>query len=192
MNASTSQPRLQLVASSYDSEEGLVVRAKRGERGAQEALFHRHAESLRRWVHGIALGTADADDVVQDTFILAFERIGGLSKSAAFRPWLRSIAVSQLRRRFRRTRLLRRLHLIGPSAQVAIPVTANAPPDVVLEAKRLQQLLATLPTDEGLALSLRRVEGLQLSEIAELLGLSVATVKRRLSAAELRLNEQEE
>ena len=52
---------------------------------------------------------SDADDVVQDTFVMAFQRIGSLRDPAALRGWLGQIAVSFVRRRLRRARLLRAL-----------------------------------------------------------------------------------
>ena len=63
-------------------------------------------------------------------------------------------------------------------------VSEDAPPEAVAELKQVASLLRRLPTDEALALVLRRVEGYRLEEIAQQLDLSLATVKRRLAAAE--------
>jgi RNA polymerase sigma-70 factor (ECF subfamily) len=62
-----------------------------------------------------------------------------------------------------------------------------APPDVAAELKAIYALLHTLPVEMHIALVLRRVEGLSVDQIAEQMRLSVSTVKRRLSAAEVQL-----
>jgi RNA polymerase sigma-70 factor, ECF subfamily len=184
METSATSRRLRLVEDAAVDDGQSVLRAQRGESAAQRELFLRHAQPLRQWVAGIALGRADVDDIVQDSFIIAFERLRSLKDVNAFRPWLRSIAVSRLRRKFRTQNMLRKLGLSGPGAAPVFPIAANAPPEVVSEAKRLTSLLQSLPAEEGLALVLRRVDGYQLEEIATMMNLSLATVKRRLNAAE--------
>ncbi len=186
MDRSTTPHKLRLVDETH-GDAGWVLRAQRGDTQAFEELFLRHAEPLARWVAGVALGVVDSDDIVQDTFILAFERLRSIKDPNAFRAWIRSIAVSLLRRKFRNQKLLRKLRLVGPAATPILPLASNAPPEVVAEAKQLAALLEALPADEGLALVLRRVDGYQLDEIAELLNLSLATVKRRLASAESHL-----
>ena len=66
-------------------------------------------------------------------------------------------------------------------------VSRTAPPDVAAELRAVYALLETLPVEERIALVLRRVERLEIPEIAEQMRLSISTVKRRLNAAETRL-----
>ena len=68
-----------------------------------------------------------------------------------------------------------------------VEAPAIAPPDVATELRAVYGLLEKLPVEERIALVLRRVERLEIPEIAEQMGLSVSTVKRRLNAAEERL-----
>ena len=63
-----------------------------------------------------------------------------------------------------------------------------APPDIAAELRAVYALLESLPIEERIALVLRRVERLEIPEIAEQMSLSVSTVKRRLNAAEARLS----
>jgi RNA polymerase sigma factor (sigma-70 family) len=66
-------------------------------------------------------------------------------------------------------------------------VSRAAPPDVGAELRAVYALLEQLPVEERIALVLRRVERLEIHEIAEHMGLSASTVKRRLGLAEARL-----
>ncbi|MFZ5443556.1 MAG: RNA polymerase sigma factor [Myxococcota bacterium] len=168
-------------------EVTLVRRAMRGDQDAAHELFLVCAPDLTRWVSRVVLGSDDAQDIVQDTFVAAFLQLRALKQPESFRGWLRTIALTQVRRRFRKQRLLRRLGL-SPVEPVELEqlISPHAPPEAALELRQVASLLRTLPTDEALALVLRRVEGYRLEEIAEQLGLSLATVKRRLTSAEER------
>ncbi len=85
----------------------LVARARDGDRTAEEAIYRRHV----RYVAGIVLrllgDRAEAEDCVQETFAIALSRLGTLRDGDALRAWLAQIAVSLVRRRFRRRRLMR-------------------------------------------------------------------------------------
>lgn len=178
------RPALRL-ADDQTAETALVRAAKAGDAEALEQLFLRCAPDLTRWVSRVVLGSDDAQDIVQDAFVAAFDQLRSLKQPEAFRGWLRTIALTQIRRRFRRQRLLRRLGFAHvESVELESIVSADAPPEVVAEVRQVAALLRELPADEGLALVLRRVEGYRLEEIAEQLNLSLATVKRRLAAAE--------
>ncbi len=185
--SSAARPTLRL-ADGVLAEAALVRAARDGDAAASEALFLQCAGDLTRWVSRVVLGADDAQDIVQDTFVAAFMQLKTLRQPEAFRGWLRRIALTQVRRRLRTQRLLRRLGFadVEPVALENI-LSPDAPLEVVTEVRQVASLLRALPTDEGLALVLRRVEGYRLEEIAQELGLSLATVKRRLAAAEQRL-----
>jgi RNA polymerase sigma-70 factor, ECF subfamily len=177
-------PTLRIVEPAPE-ELRLVRAAMRGDDAATEKLYLRCAPDLRRWVSHVVLGADDAQDIVQDTFVSAFTQLKRLKHPEAFRPWLRTIALTQMRRRFRRQRLLRRLGFSNAEPLEMESVLSNdAPPEVVVEVRSVAVLLRQLSADEGLALSLRRIEGYSLEEIAEHMNLSLATVKRRLAAAQ--------
>lgn len=165
--------------------------ARAGERWAQEALFRRHAPQLRRLVFRILPSEADADDVVQDAFLTAFQRLEQLDETGAFAPWVRSIAIRRAYKVLRRRRLRRRLGFRDvPLFDPDIAIAPGAPPDVVRELTELYEVVEGLPVEERVALLLQRVEGLPLADIAEQMNLSLATVKRRIAAAEKRLEKR--
>jgi RNA polymerase sigma-70 factor (ECF subfamily) len=169
----------------------LVVAARAGERWAQEALFQRHARLVIALAQRLLPQSADADDLVQDAFVYAFHRLDTLQNPQAFAAWIASIVVRTASKRLRRQRLMTRLGLqrsepIDPDAVVS----PTAPPEVVSELKGVYALLDRLPVEQRVALVLRRVEGMELAEIAAHMKLSLATVKRRLVLAEARLERE--
>lgn len=170
------------------SDTELVLAARAGEPWAREALFRRYVRLALGLAYRIMPYDGDIDDLVQDSFLYAFERLDRLSNPQAFQAWLSSIVVRTAGKRLRRRRLQTRLGLRSPHHVEADEVIAStAPPDVAAELRAVYRLLEQLPVEERVALVLRRVERLEIPEIAELMGLSVSTVKRRLNAAELRL-----
>jgi RNA polymerase sigma-70 factor (ECF subfamily) len=138
--------------------------------------------------HRILAGREDVDDLVQDAFVYALNRLDTLENPQAFASWLGSIVTRTAGKRLRHHRLLVRLGIrhaepIDPATLVSKTVS----PEVAAELRTVYTLLDSLPASERVALVLRRVEGMELTEIASSMGLSLATVKRRLAAAERRL-----
>jgi RNA polymerase sigma-70 factor, ECF subfamily len=170
------------------SDAALVLAARAGEEWAREALFRRYARLALALAYRILPRDADIDDLVQDSFLSAFERLDRLSNPQAFQAWLSSIVVRTAGKRLRRRRLQMRLGLVqSEPIDVDQVVSRSAPPDVAAELRAVYGLLEKLSVEERIALVLRRVERLEIPEIAEQMGLSTSTVKRRLSAAEARL-----
>lgn len=170
------------------TDAALVIAARAGDAWAQEALFRRYVRMALGLAYRLLPRDGDADDLVQDAFLYAFEHLERLENPQAFAAWLGSIVVRTGAKRLRRRRLLTRLGLrragpIEPDVVSAI----TAPPEITLELRALYRSLESMPTDERVVLVLRRVEGFEIAQIAEYTGLSVSTVKRRLRSAEVRL-----
>jgi len=176
-------------ASVGPTDAALVAAARAGDVWARDALFSRHA----RMVHGLAFrlmgSDADVDDLAQDAFVEALSGLDRLAEPAAFSSWLGAIVVRTAHKRLRRRRLFDRLGLRRrtPIDLDALPLS-SAPPDVALELRRIYAVLDQLPAEERVALVLRRVEGMELQEVADQMALSLATVKRRIAAAEVTLD----
>ena len=167
------------------TDAALVMAARGGAAWAQEALYRRHARMALGLAHRLLPHDEDVDDVVQDCFISALQRLGTLQNPQAFAAWLGSIVVRVVSKRLRRRRLLVRLGLRAPESidPDALPAP-TAPGEVAVELRRVYALVSHLPPEQRVALILRRVDGLELPEIAARMGLSMSTVKRRLKAAE--------
>jgi len=188
---------LQLAAAGARPEGGptdalLVASSLAGQTWATEALFRRHAPMACGLALRLLAHDADADDLVQDSFATALINLKSLQNPAAFAGWLRSIVVRTAYKRMRRRRLLNRLGLRrSEPVDTDALISPGAPPDVCARLRETYAAIEELPSDQRLVLLLRRVEGLQLEEIAKTTGMSLATVKRRLADAERKLGPED-
>lgn len=161
--------------------EAQLVRAivETDDRRAKELLYRRLAPGVFGLVHRL-LGGIDVDDVVQDTFIDAFQQLDQLREPGAVVGWVRGIAVNRVRRVIRKRALLRRLGFSSAPLEPEEIVGQHADPESRAELVLLFKLLDRIPGEARIALILRRVEGLTVPEIGEAMGLSDSTVKRRI------------
>jgi RNA polymerase sigma-70 factor (ECF subfamily) len=172
-----------------DVDARLVAAVKAGTREAEEALYRRHAPGILRLATRLLASRDEAFDVLQDTFVVAFENIGDLREASAFGGWLKRIAVRLVHRRFRRRKLLAIFGLDRGEGDAPLESLADesASPETRAELRWLDDALGRADHAERIAWMLRHVEGLALEEVAEALGCSLATAKRRIAAAEARV-----
>jgi RNA polymerase sigma-70 factor (ECF subfamily) len=137
---------------------------------------HAHAVAFR-----ILGRAADVDDVLQDLFITAQRDLKDLSNDLAVRRWFTVATVRLSQRAARRARLRAFFALDEPGVtEVAAP---GASPQVRSEVMTLFTVLDKLPVNARVAWTLRHLEGLSLSEVADVCGCSLATAKRRIAQA---------
>lgn len=168
----------------------LVSALKNGERQALEQLYRRHSDFAFCLAVRLQGHAQDIEDVVHDAFLKAQASLATLQDANAFRGWLGSIVVNEVRGRLRKNRLLRALRLQGAEpVDLDSLASPTAGPDVRAELAQVYTLLRLMVTEERIAWTLRFVEHYQLEEVAELCGCSLATVKRRLLSAQRFLQE---
>jgi len=166
-------------------DTALVAALRNQHPGAKAAVFDRFERHIRRVVVHIMGPTADVADALQDVFLNAFKSVHTLQDPAALRPWLTRVAVLTTRKwlRQRRRRSWIRLFSKHEDEEQFEP---EAPPSS--EASRAlrvaYRILDTLPEADRIAFGLRFVEGMELTEVASACGVSLATIKRRLSRAQ--------
>jgi RNA polymerase sigma-70 factor (ECF subfamily) len=175
-----------LKASEALGDEELVRRALAGDRWGREMLYRRHAGSLLGMTVRLLANRSEAEEIVQDTFVTAFEQLGTLREPAAVRGWMGQIAVNLVRRRFRRARLMRFLGLDRGADDATLESLADpgVSTDQRAELALVDRLLRGMKPALRLAWMLRRVDGLELGEVASLCECSLATIKRRIAEAD--------
>jgi RNA polymerase sigma-70 factor (ECF subfamily) len=184
----TGSSRAQLAAL---SDAQLVALGCRGEVGALEILYRRHAAFAIHLAARIEGSSRDVEDIAHDAFVRAFERLDDLTDRAAFRSWLGAIVVHRVRSRMRRHRLMSLLGLGRTSEPVDLDALASpdASPHVRAQIAQIYALLRTLPADDRIAWTLRCVEGHDLETVARMTRCSLATVKRRITRGQRFLDE---
>jgi RNA polymerase sigma-70 factor (ECF subfamily) len=172
----------------------LIARACAGDRWAEDAIYHRHAPALLRLCTRLLGRAEDADDVVQDTFVTAFAKLGTVREPAALRGWLVRVAVHLARRRLRKRKWLSYVGLASEAAELGLAAQAHehARPELRLELSAIDAVLARESSDERMTWLLHRVEELSLQETAEATGRSLATVKRYVAAVDARVTRARE
>jgi len=173
------------------SDEELVQRILDGDRWAEEAFYRRYVDLVAATALRLLRNRAEAEDVVQETFLLAFGRIGQLRDAGAARGWLVRVAVSRVHRRFRWSKL-RRLIGVRRSDEddgLADCASDDANGEVRAELALVDRALARAKSQDRSAWLLRHAVGCSLEEVAGACGCSLAAAKRRIHNANLLIAE---
>ena len=183
-------------AAVYDSEADVIERARRGEQAACRTLFDGHREAAYRVAWRLVGHSEDALDVVQDSFMRAFQNLGGFAGASSFRTWLLRIVTRRAMdiRRSRRGRPAVSLDAGAADASRGVPDDrADADPGEPLAraelGEQLRQALDALPAEQRQAFILHADGGLTYAEIAAAQGVAVGTVMSRIYYARRRLRD---
>jgi len=172
------------------SDADLVARAARGQAAAFEAIMRRHNRLLFRSARGVVDDDAEAQDVVQETYLRAFTTLHAFRGDCALGTWLARIAINvaldALRKRGRIVRLDDVEELRAePDREETMSFNAPAPisPDTHAERGQMRALLQRaidgLPAKYRSVFILRAVQEMSVDETAACLELSAAVVKTR-------------
>lgn len=179
MNAvsATPRPAAQPLA---DDDLALVSQARGGRVAAFEQLYRRHHARIYAVCLRLHRHAADAEDALQETFILAWERLAEFRGDAAFGTWLYRIAVNTSLARLRSdTRRKRHLQAVDDRALENVAERVSEP-GVRMD---LDAAIATLPDGARTVLVMHDIEGYSHEEIAALTGIAAGTSKAQLHRA---------
>lgn len=177
----------------------LVARARGGDVHAFETLVKQYDRQVFRIAQHITQNREDAQDVVQDAFLKAYEKLDQFQGNSKFYTWLVRIAVNEalMRLRKRRTGKMVSIDEDVQTEEGSVPRDlAEWRPNPEQEynqselADILRKTINGLPPGFRVVFVLRDVEGLSTEETANALGLSVPAVKSRLLRARLQLRER--
>ncbi len=180
-------------------ELSLVQAAKKGDVGAFGELVKRYDRNVFRIALHITQNREDAEDVVQDAFLKAYENLEQFQGQSKFYTWLVRIAVNEALMKLRRRRPERMVSLDQEvqTEEDSMPreVADWSPnPEQLYNQSELRDILGKtiqgLPPSFRTVFVLRDVEGLSTEETAQALELSVPAVKSRLLRARLQLRER--
>ena len=176
-----------------ETDDELVARSRRGDRPAFEELVRRTARLVFSRLY---LETGDAhraEDLVQETFLVAWRNIRQVTDPAGFRPWLFSIAhsvlVDSLRRDARKKRSGAR---VGTDRLHELSDRSPAPDESAQREESRQQVLSvlrSLPEEYRLPLTLRYIAGADYEQISQQLGLTNGSLRGLLNRGMARMRE---
>ena len=150
----------------------LAAACAAGDRPAFGELVRRHGSSVRALLRRMGADSATADDLAQDAFIAAFERIAEFRGEGAFAGWVRRIAARLYVRRFRKRLVIDGAAQLDEAAELGGPGEGAAAAKIDLDGA-----LASLSPAERVCVSMCYGAGLSHPEMAEALGAPLGTVK---------------
>jgi len=175
-------------------DEDLMLSYAAGDAAAFEALYARHKGGVYRYLVRHCGNAGTADELFQDVWMNVIRVRASYTPTAKFTTWLYRIAHNRLIDHWRATG---RVELVSAGVDDdddpldAIPGPRNDEPDVRAGAREIgarnRQALAALPAAQREAFLLHQEGGLELSEIAELTGTGIETVKSRIRYAQAKL-----
>jgi RNA polymerase sigma-70 factor (ECF subfamily) len=182
-----------------DGDFDLVQASKNGDVAAFEQLVKRYDGKLFRIAQSVTRNREDSQDVVQETFLKAYQHLGDFRGDSQFSTWLFRITVNQSLMKLRKQRAIKDVSLDedfqGDGDKLPLEVIDWAPnPEQLYRTSELREIL--IKTIEELPPILRTVfvlqdlEGLSTIQTAEALALSQPAVKSRLWRARLQLRER--
>jgi len=175
-----------LPSSGNDRDAAVVARFRTGDVSAFEELVSLHQSGLMKLICPLLASPHDAEDVLQDVFVSAFENLSRFRGEASFRTWITTIAVNKCRSH--RRRVLRRrwlTHILKGGTRDETKCHEN----VVDEREEVRRAVARLPSKYREAIVLYYFEQMSVAEICTVLDRKPNAIEARLSRARRMLAE---
>ena len=174
------------------TDEQAVARVRAGDHASFELLMRRHNRRVFRAARAVLKRDDEAEDVMQDAYVRAYEHLADFRGDASFGTWVARIAVHEAFARLRRERRFSSATRPTEEAIAMLPEPDRTPEQSVNDQQLrgvLERAIDALPDDFRAVFVLRAVEQMSGAEAAECLGIPEETVKTRLHRARLRLQE---
>jgi len=182
------------------SEAQLIDRARARDEAALREIMQANNRRLYRLARAILRSDSEAEDVVQETYVRAFTHLDGFRGESGLSTWLSRIAINEALGRARSTRPHVELGSVPEAALEAqiikFPVSPAGDPERTMAQREIQRVVERaideLPDVFRTVFVARVMEGMNIEETADLLGLKPETVKTRLHRARTMLRENVE
>lgn len=175
------------------TDEHVVERVLGGETALYELLMRRHNQRVYRVARSILRDDAEAEDVMQDAYVRAYQKLNSFEGRAKFSTWLTRIAVHEAIARSRKRSRFQSLDSSDPSNGDVMNAAISSGPSPEQEtydrelSAVIEKAVLSLPEEYRLVFMLRDVEGMSTEETAQSLDLTQENVKVRLHRAHAKL-----
>lgn len=174
------------------SDDDVIRKVLDGDTASFELILRRYNQRLFRVARGIIGNDAEAEDVVQEAYLLAYQNLSRFEGRSSFSTWLTKIAVHEAAARRRKNRRGWFLTLNEPERDLMASYSGRRnPSEDEVSRKELRHVLSNavdaLPSDLRIIFTLRVIERMSTVQTAQCLDLSSANVKIRLHRARLQL-----
>ena len=164
----------------------LAGRIRAGDGRAFEELYQQHASRLYNLAYRMTGGPTEAEDLLQDIFLLVYRKLGSFRGESSLGTWLYRLAMNHCLDvlRSRQMRMGQQTDSLDAEGAVEVAVT---PPIGAVSRMDLERAIGTLPPACRAAFLLHDVEGFGHNEVATILGISEGTSKSQVHKARLRI-----
>ena len=189
------------IAPAGTTDAELVERARARDEVAVRSIIQANNRRLYRLARGILRNDSEAEDVVQETYFRAFTHLESFRGDSSLATWLARIAMNEALGRLRRARPSVDLDTLAPGVLEAQIIQfpqsgASEDPEKSMAQRQIQNVVEhaidDLPDNFRIVFITRVIEGMNVEETAEILGLKPETVKTRLHRARAMLRENVE
>jgi RNA polymerase sigma-70 factor (ECF subfamily) len=172
-------------------EKFLIEKLKQGDESAFKKIVETWQDMVYNTAIGILQNAEDAEDVAQEVFVQVYESIKGFKAESKLSTWLYRITVSKsldhLRKKKRKKRFAYIQSIFGANNEMVVDKPDFHHPGVTLDNKEraavLFEAIAQLPTNQKIAFTLNKLEGLSYQEISEVMNTSISSVESLIHRA---------
>jgi RNA polymerase sigma-70 factor (ECF subfamily) len=175
------------------ADRQLIAECLQGRTEAFGELVRRYQDRLYNALYRFLDSSEDAQDVVQETFLSAYQSLRGFKGDSQFFTWLYRIAMNHAVDLKRKQRVVLRLDSQRTEESQPLDTSAGSRPEEATErneeTEKLRRALNKLSPEHRIALIMKDLEGMKYEEMAEVLGVPIGTIRSRLHRARVELRE---
>ncbi|WP_422359387.1 RNA polymerase sigma factor [Reichenbachiella sp.] len=180
------------------NESHIIRRILAGEKELYEILLRRNNQKLYRVIRSYINDHAEIEDVMQNTYLKAYDKLDQFKQTATYSTWLIRIGINEALARLKEKSKFNRLHsastLVDDHTILEMPDTNQLNPEKKIMHQEAKQLLEatidSLETTYRTIYVLKEVEEISIKEIAEILNISISNAKVRIHRAKQMIKEK--
>jgi RNA polymerase sigma-70 factor (ECF subfamily) len=167
-------------------ERPLISRILAGDAAAERLLYEEHVDRVFRLAYRMTGDATQAEDLTQDTFIRAFDRLADFRGDAPFAGWLHRVATSVILTGLRKRKRMQDVESLRDDLEWTAGPGPGSDPDL---KRRIDLAVGALDENHRLVFVMHDMEGFTHQEIASAMEAPVGTIKARLSRARQKLRD---
>jgi RNA polymerase sigma factor (sigma-70 family) len=157
----------------YHIDTDLIDRCRQGDAKAQFILYKQYSKAMYNIAIRFTNNKMDAEDILQDSFVMAFGKLTGLQDNASFPGWLKKIVINRCIDHVRKDKMI----FDNLDENLPDDYLADDEPDFTIDPVIVHNSVKNLPGGARSVLVLHALEGYKHREIASMLGISESTSK---------------